>query len=122
MSVAILLLSFAFRYEVAVTFAILYGFGVGAPLTVNPLLVGKALGVRHFGALYGILNLISILGAAFGPVVLGLVIYDRLGTYLPGLYAFVALMAVSAAIAYFVSYAARENQNAIQTQVAEAVE
>jgi MFS family permease len=122
MAASILFLSFATRYEVAVLFAVLYGFGVGAPLTVNPLLVGKALGVRHFGALYGILNLISILGAAFGPVVLGLVIFDTLGTYLPGLYAFVALMALSAAVAYFVSYAARENQGSIQTQTADAVE
>jgi MFS family permease len=121
-AVSILFLSFSTRYEVALLFGVLYGFGVGAPLTVNPLLVGKALGVRHFGALYGILNLISILGAAFGPVVLGLVVYDNLKSYLPGLYAFVVLMALSAVIAYLVSYAARENKSAMQSQTARAVE
>jgi MFS family permease len=122
MAASILFLSLATRYEIALLFGILYGFGVGAPLTVNPLLVTRALGLRHFGALYGILNLISIIGAAFGPVILGLVVYDNFESYLPGLYAFIVLMVVSAAIAYFVSYAARENQAAIQAQTADAVE
>jgi MFS family permease len=100
-------LSFATAYEIVMVFAVLYGFGVGAPLTVNPLLVGESLGVRNFGALYGILNLISIVGAAIGPVAMG-VASDVQKSYLSILYLFVILMAVVGVVALFIRPAARE--------------
>jgi MFS family permease len=107
MSIALVVLSFATAYEIVMVFAVLYGFGVGAPLTVNPLLVGESLGVRNFGALYGILNLISIVGAAIGPVAMG-VASDVQKSYLSILYLFVILMAVVGVVALFIRPAARE--------------
>lgn len=101
MAIAIWDLSNAFSYEIAIMFAVVYGFGVGAPLTVNPLLVAQTLGVKHFGAIYGILNLISIVGAAIGPVALGIV-SDARTSYLSALYAFIGLMAVTAVVSYFI--------------------
>ena len=118
MSVSLVILSFAVRYEIAIVFGAMYGFGVGAPLTVNPLLVGKALGVKHFGALYGVLNLISIIGAALGPVTLGLV-SDIRESYMLGVYAFVGLMALSGAIALFIGSAAPPAPGAYQPQAAD---
>lgn len=121
-SISIAVLSFANSYEVALGFAALYGFGVGAPLTVNPLLTGKALGMRNFGALYGILNLISIVGAAIGPVALGIV-FDKRESYLSALYVFVVLMALTGVIAYFIRSAPRQlNGVGYEVQPVEGVE
>jgi len=120
-AVAIGVLSVAVSYKVAILFAVIYGFGVGAPLTVNPLLVSGALGVRNFGAIYGILNLISILGAAIGPVALGIV-SDKRHSYLSALYVFVVLMALTAVIAYFIRPATKKGENACQPQPAGATE
>ena len=104
-----------------IIFAALYGFGVGAPLAVNPILTSDALGMKNFGAIYGILTLISIFGAVVGPVWAGAV-YDIKESYLSVLYIFAGLMALSGVIAYFISYATRENQRAVQAQTAGAVE
>jgi MFS family permease len=98
-AVAIAVLSRATSYEIAVVFAAIYGFGVGAPLTVNPLLVAETLGTKHLGAIYGILNLISIVGAAIGPVALG-VVSDVRNSYLSALYFFIIFMVITAAVSY----------------------
>jgi OFA family oxalate/formate antiporter-like MFS transporter len=68
---------------------------VGAPLIVNPLLTSEYLGMRNFGAVYGVLNAVSTLGAAAGPVGAG-IFFDSQGTYLPVFYVFIALMLVAA--------------------------
>ena len=120
-AVSILIGTIATSNGYLIMFAALYGFGVGAPLAVNPILTSDALGMKNFGAIYGILTLISIVGAAIGPVWAGAV-YDKELSYLSVLYIFAGLMALSAVIAYFVSYAARENQSAVQAQAADAVE
>jgi MFS family permease len=108
MAGAMVILTFAVRYEFAILFGAIFGFGVGAPLTVFPLLVGKALGVKHFGALYGVLNLLSIIGAALGPVALGEV-FDARGSYMLGIYIFVGLMLLSGVIALFIRPATHRN-------------
>lgn len=118
-AVSIAILTRAAAYEAAVVFAILYGFGVGAPLTVNPLLVAGSLGVRNFGAIYGILNLISILGAALGPYSLGL--SDQLRkSYVPGLYVYGGLMVLTGIIAYFIKSALKQVDFPAQPQPAAA--
>ena len=121
MSVSIMILTFATSYKIVAVFAALYGFGVGAPLTVNPLLVGEALGMKNFGALYGILNLISIIGAAIGPVALG-IIFDTQGSYMSALYIFIMLMALTGVIALFIGSASQQAGIARQIQPADAVE
>jgi MFS family permease len=121
MAISIVVLTFATPYKIAILFAALYGFGVGAPLTVNPLLVGEALGMKHFGALYGILNLISIVGAAIGPVALGIV-FDKQGNYMSALYVFIALMACTGVIAFFISSASQRAGVARQGQPAGALD
>jgi len=100
-SISIGILIFAPSYKVVILFAVLYGFGVGAPLTVYPLIVGDTLGTKNFGAIYGILNLVSIVGGGIGPVVLGL-IFDNFSSYISALYIFVALMALIGVISFFI--------------------
>ena len=90
----ILLLMGAGALPVAVAFAIVYGFGIGAPLVVNPALTVECLGLKHFGAVFGILTLFTTAGAALGAVLTGF-IYDAAGSYIPALLLFVALAAVA---------------------------
>jgi MFS family permease len=94
-SVSIAILVFAQPYWVVLAFAGVYGFAVGAPLIVNPLLTSDQLGMKNFGAVYGILNALSTVGAAVGPVAAG-IFFDSRGTYLPVFYVFIALMLVAA--------------------------
>ena len=75
-------------------FAIVYGFGIGAPLVLNPALTAECLGLKHFGAVFGILTLFTTVGAALGAVLTGF-IYDAVGSYIPALLLFVALTAVA---------------------------
>ncbi|MBW1688511.1 MAG: MFS transporter [Deltaproteobacteria bacterium] len=95
LSLSIAILVFAQPYWVVLAFAGVYGFAVGTPLIVNPLLTSKYLGMRNFGAVYGVLNAVSTLGAAAGPVGAG-IFFDSQGTYLPVFYVFIALMLVAA--------------------------
>jgi MFS family permease len=90
----ILILMGAAALPVAFAFAIVYGFGIGAPLVVNPALTAENLGLKHFGAVFGILTLLNTAGAALGAVLTGF-IYDAAGSYIPALLLFVALTAVA---------------------------
>jgi MFS family permease len=99
-AVSILILTFAQNYGVALTFAILYGFVLGAPLVLNPLLVGRYLGMQHFGALYGVLNVLGTTGAAMGAVGAG-AFFDVYKTYLPVFYFFAALMLATGVMSMF---------------------
>jgi MFS family permease len=90
----LLLLTGARALPVAFAFAIVYGFGIGAPLVLNPALTAECLGLKHFGAVFGILTLFTTGGAAVGAVLTGF-IYDAAGTYIPALLLFVALTAVA---------------------------
>jgi MFS family permease len=94
-AVSIAILVFAQPYWVALAFAGVYGFAVAAPLIVNPLLTSEYLGMRNFGAVYGVLTAVSTVGAAAGPVAAG-IFFDSQGTYLPVFYVFIALMLAAA--------------------------
>jgi MFS family permease len=91
LAVSVFVLTMAEPYWVVLLFAMIFGFAGGAPLVVNPLLVGGYLGMRNFGAIYGVLSLTTTIGGAAGPVGLGLY-FDSQGTYLPIFYAFVVVM------------------------------
>jgi len=95
-SLSIGILVFAQPYWVVLAFAAVYGFALGTPLIVNPLLTSDYLGMKNFGAVYGVLNALTTIGAAAGPVAAGM-FFDSEGTYLPVFYAFIALMLVAAA-------------------------
>ncbi len=97
-AVSIAILTFAQPYWIVVVFAALYGFACGAPLVLNPLLTSGYLGMKHFGALYGVLNIMGTVGGALGPVGAGLY-FDSQGNYLPVFYFFAAMMLVAAVIA-----------------------
>jgi MFS family permease len=90
----IVLLIVAKPLSFAILFAVLYGFANGAPMVFNPTLTSKQLGLAHFGAIFGMLNLLSTLAAALGPVVSG-AIYDSFKTYVPAYVLFMVLVALA---------------------------
>ena len=51
--------------------------------------------MKHFGAIFGVLNVMATVGAALGPVGAG-IFFDTQGTYLPVFYFFAALMLATA--------------------------
>ena len=120
-SISILIVSNASAYSTVLLFAALYGFGVGAPLTINPLLTSGTLGMKNFGAIFGILNLIAIVGAGIGPVWAG-VAFDRDGSYASVLYIFAALMLLTAGIAFRINTASRRSWEAGEAQPADVVD
>ncbi len=97
-ALSILILVFARPYPVVLLFAVVYGLALGAPLVINPLLAGDYLGMRHFGAIFGVLNIMATVGAALGPVGAG-VFFDSQETYLPVFYFFAATMLAAALVA-----------------------
>ena len=60
-------------------------------------LTSEYLGMKHFGALYGVLNIMATVGGAIGPVGAG-IYFDRQETYLPVFYLFIAMMLVGAVV------------------------
>ena len=96
-AVSIVVLAWARPYSVVLLFAVVYGFALGAPLVINPLLTSNYLGMRHFGAIFGVLNIMATVGAAIGPVGAG-IFFDTQKTYLPVFYFFAALMLATAAL------------------------
>jgi MFS family permease len=107
LAASIVVLTMARPYWVVLTFAAIYGFACGAPLVINPLLAGNYLGMKHFGAVYGVLNLVSIVGGAVGPVGAG-IFFDARETYLPVFYLFAGLTIAVVVVAVLMKPAPQE--------------
>ncbi len=94
-AVSLIILMFAQSYLVAMIFVVVYGLTLGGPLILNPLLTGDYLGMKHYGAIFGILNIMGTLGGGIGSI--GAASYkDKYDTYLPVFCVFGVLMVVSA--------------------------
>jgi len=93
------ILPFTGSYSVAIVFAGIYGFACGAPLVLNALMTGDYMGMKNFGAIYGILNITANLGGSLGPAGAGFY-FDKYKTYLPVFYVFAIIMLGGAVIAF----------------------
>lgn len=63
-----------------ILFILAYGLGLGALLTLGPLLVGDMFGAVNFSKIYGLMGLFQVMGMAGGSVVLAK-IYDSTASY-----------------------------------------
>jgi MFS family permease len=79
-----------------VPFVAVFGFTLGAPLVLVPLLQVDSLGLKRFGSIGGIAGLFNTTGAVVGPVVTGM-IFDWTGSYVTAFEIFVVLCALGAA-------------------------
>ncbi len=114
-ALSILLSFYASSYAVVLVFACIYGFALGAPLALNPLLTSDNLGMKHYGVIFGLLSIFGLLGGAVGPVIAGKV-FDAKNTYLPVFYAFIAIMILTALISFRIKQS-RQMTIELQTQV-----
>jgi len=121
LSISIVLLAFAQFYAVVIAFAVLYGFACGAPLVINPMLTAEGLGMKNFGAIFGVLNIMANLGGAAGPVGAGY-FFDVFETYRPVFYFFTLLMVGAAFLALSITRARQPLSGIERIQPAKAAE
>ena len=75
-------------------YSLLMGFGAGSWLPTMSMIVGRNFGLKHYGAVFGVVNFAQSVGTAIGPLVAGMM-YDSMGTYRWAFVLFTALYAIS---------------------------
>src|SRR5260370_24993530 len=95
----LLLFSIAKKSAVLITFVLIFGLTLGAPLVLVPMLVAESLGLKRFGSIGGIAGVFNTIGAFVGPVGAGK-IYDLTGSYMPALEVLVLMCLLGAALSY----------------------
>ena len=85
------------RPGLAYVYGLLIGIGYAAPSALSPAIISDVFRTRHFGTIFGVLQIAGALGAAVGPWAAGRV-FDATGSYAPAfvLAIVAALAAVSA--------------------------
>jgi MFS family permease len=69
-------------HRVIFMLAATYGFGIGGPVALMPLLGVEAFGLRRYGTLMGLAGLVQMGSGVIGPVATG-AFFDRFGSYGP---------------------------------------
>jgi MFS family permease len=78
-ALALALLAFATKSLLLIG-AVLFGITIGNVLMLQPLLLAEAFGTRYYGRIYSVSNLITAMGVAGGPALIG-VLYEASGGY-----------------------------------------
>lgn len=91
----LVLLAGADAAVLAGTGVVLIGLGLGAEFDLMAYLISRYLGFRAYGRIYGITYAAFGVGAAIGPVAMG-VAYARFGSYQPGLFLLAIVPAAAA--------------------------
>jgi hypothetical protein len=97
--VALLILLFVPSAVGVIGFVVLFGAARGAETLVRSTIVAGLYGPRRIASIAAVLTLATTLTQAIAPVSLGAV-YDSLKSYVPGLWALVALSGVAAFAVY----------------------
>ncbi|MBI4333232.1 MAG: MFS transporter [Chloroflexi bacterium] len=79
-AVSVAVLMWASGLAMAWTFAVIYGFSSAGAPTLRPLIVGEFFGEESFGAIYGVVELARLVGAAMGPIIAA-ILFDMTGHY-----------------------------------------
>jgi MFS family permease len=114
------ILPYAKAYSAVMLFSVAYGFACAAPLVINPLLTAGGMGMKNFGAIFGILNMMANLGGTLGPVGAGFY-FDKYRTYYPVFYFFIFLMAVAALTALLIKPVQQPREAVGQAKVSETI-
>jgi MFS family permease len=96
---ALLILLFAPSAVGVIAFVVLFGAARGMETLVRSTIVAGLYGPRRIASIAAVLTLATTLTQALSPVSLGAV-YDRLGSYVPGFWALIALSCVAAVAVY----------------------
>lgn len=107
-AVGCMLLAYS-SHEIALwLFLPIFGLSWGSPLALYPLVTMDSLGLRDYGAIYGTLSPVHVVGSAIGPLAVG-VLADITKSYALGF----ELCAVSAVIAFALTLACRPEFHAV---------
>ncbi len=82
MGLSCLLLPRVSDHRVVFMLALTYGFGIGGPVALMPLLGVEAFGLRRYGTLMGLAGFVQMGSGVIGPVATG-AFFDRFGSYAP---------------------------------------
>lgn len=82
---------------VAVTGALLFSFGITVQTVLPPLMTARSVGLRHFGVVFGVVNLFMMMGSGIGTPLSGY-IYDACRSYLPAFRLYIGLAVLSAVL------------------------
>ncbi len=80
-------------------YVIIFGFGMGGVIVLQPLAISKYFGLASFGVLLGICQLFHSLGSSLGSFSSGL-IYDHFGDYKQALMVFIVIYFLSLATVF----------------------
>ncbi|HEY8806526.1 MAG TPA: MFS transporter [Candidatus Limnocylindria bacterium] len=97
--IALLILLFAQSEVGIIAFVILFGAARGAETLVRSTIVAGLYGPRRIASIAAVLTLATTLTQAISPVSLGAV-YDSVGSYIPGIWALIALSCVAVVAVY----------------------
>jgi MFS family permease len=81
---------------VAIVFSVLFGFSIAVRTVLPPLMTARVLGQKHFGVIYGFLNIFTTLGTAVGVPLSGF-IYDWTKSYYLAFALYIGLCLIAAA-------------------------
>jgi MFS family permease len=99
-------LAFAQESQLLLVGAFLFGICIGTILMMQQLLLAEAFGSRDYGQIYSVSQLVTVIGVAGGPALLGL-LFDASGGYRLPYLVTAASTALGAAILAFVGNAKR---------------
>jgi MFS family permease len=81
---------------IAIVFSVLFGFSIAVRTVLPPLMTARVLGQKHFGVIYGFLNIFTTLGTAVGVPLSGF-IYDWTKSYYLAFALYIGLCLIAAA-------------------------
>jgi sugar phosphate permease len=95
-------MTLAFNSHTAVLYICTFMFGLtmGPLLMMQSLLIGECFGIPSFATVAGTIGLVTMPGAAFGPVIAGM-IFDATQSYAVSFIFFSSLSFISAGIVWF---------------------
>lgn len=97
---AIALLFGAEAFWIAVVFNVLFGLFIAVRTVLPPLMTSASLGPKHFGVIYGFLNIFTTLGTAVGVPMSGF-IYDWTKSYYMAFTIYICLGVIAAVAGVF---------------------
>lgn len=92
----------AFNSHIAILYLCTFAFGLtmGPLMMMQSLIIGECFGIPSFATVSGAIGLITVLGAAFGPVIAG-IIFDMTQSYTFSFMLFASASFLSGGIVYF---------------------